>query len=367
MPLPFKPYIEQIPTYEPGKPVEEVKRELGLKNVIKVASNENPLGISPKVLRAVKKSLAKAYLYPDMSGFCLKERLAEKLGVDRSEIVLGNGSDDILELIARGFISPGDKAISSKTSYLLYPIVTKSQGGEYIEIPQRDFKYDLNAIRDNIDKKTNVVFISNPNNPTGTYVNRKELTDFLDAVPDRVLVVIDEAYCDFAEANDYPDGVFFVKVGRPNVIVCRTFSKSSGLAGLRVGYGVANAQLVGYLDKFRQPFNVNRLAQEAAVAALGDEEFLSRTKEVVSDGKEYLYRQLDRLPVRYVPSEANFILIDLGTDSGEAFDFFVRKGVVVRDMSSYGLCTFIRVTVGLPRQNRIFIKILKKFLKEKKL
>ncbi|HNV85347.1 MAG TPA: histidinol-phosphate transaminase [Candidatus Omnitrophota bacterium] len=359
-----KPYIDQITPYVPGKPIEEVKRELGLRRVIKLASNENPLGTSRKVRRAIEDFADQVHLYPDGACFELRKTLASRLGVREKEIIFGNGSDELIDLLVKGFVREGDKVISSEKSFLEYELVSRVGGADFTEIPMQDFRFDLKAISAAIDAKTKIVFIANPNNPTGTYVSRPELDEFLDSVPQNVLICLDEAYDDFVEAEDFPDSLFYVKLERPNVIVLRTFSKSYGLAGLRIGYGIACAALIEYLGKVRQPFNVNSLAQYAALAALDDEDYLNKTKRVVSEGRDYLYRKLDRLKVKYIPSQANFILIDAEYNADNVFQALLRRGIVVRSMRAYGLKDYIRVSVGLGRENRCFVREFKRLIRQ---
>ncbi len=359
----FKNYIEKIQPYEPGKPIEEVERELGLSRVIKLASNENPLGPSPKALRAMTRALKRIHLYPDGGSYYLKERLARELGVSTGQLIIGNGSNEIIELLARGFLREGDRVVSSDTSFLVYPLISKVCGAEFVSAPLKNYRYDLNAILKLINDKTKLIFISNPNNPTGTYVTRPEIENFLSQVPRDVMVCFDEAYFDFVDAKDFPDSLSLVKSGKSNVILLRTFSKSYGLAGLRVGYGIANPELISYLDKVRQPFNVNRLAQIGAAAALDDKSFLRKTKKLVQRGRLYLYQKFDKMNIRYISSQANFILFDAGRDGTEVFQALLKKGIIVRDMKAYGLPKHIRVTVGKQSENEAFIRTLQQVLK----
>ncbi len=356
----FKDHIASIRTYEPGKPIKEVERELGLKWVIKMASNENALGTSRKALRAMRRALREASLYPESTCFYLKKRLAEELGVGENQLIIGNGSNEIIEFLARAFLSEGDVVISSACSFLVYPIVAQACGAEYIEVPMKDFRFDLRGILNRITERTKLIFIANPNNPTGTYVTREEVEEFLTKVPKDVVVCFDEAYVDFVDAKDFPYLLFHVKTERPNVIVLRTFSKSFGLAGLRVGYGMGSPELIGYLHKVRQPFNVNSIAQAGAAAALDDRLFLWRTKHLVMRGKKYLYRRFKRYGFEYVPTQANFILVNTERDGDEVFQLFLREGVIIRSMKAYRLPTWIRVTVGRRSQNARFIRILRK-------
>ncbi len=359
----FKEEISQIAPYEPGKPIEEVERELGVSKAIKLASNENPLGASPKAVKALRKGAKKAFLYPDGGCFYLKKRLAKELGVSVKNVIIGNGSNEIIELLARGFLGNGEKVISSETSFLVYPIITQVYGGRYVETKMKSFRYDLAAILREIDSKTRLIFIANPNNPTGTYLDRREVEAFLRQVPDDVVVCFDEAYYDFVESKDFPNSIFHVKSGKSNVVILRTFSKSYGLAGLRIGYGLGSPEMIQYLDKIRQPFNVNRLAQEAACAALDDRAFLAKTKKVVSAGRKFLYGEFDKLKLRYVRSQANFILFDVRRSASHVFESLLKKGIIVRSMKAYGLDTYIRVSIGTQAENQKFIRALKEVLK----
>lgn len=360
----YKPYIEAVKPYEPGKPIKELEREMGLRNIVKLASNENPLGPSRKALRAMRYALQECHLYPEGSCHYLAARLAKELQVDMDRIIVGNGSNEIIELLVRGFVSPGDQVLSSDCSFLVYPILTQVAGGDYVSVPMKDYRYDLKGLLSAITDKTKLIFIANPNNPTGTYVSAREVEEFVAQVPKDVLICFDEAYVDFVEARDFPKTLDFIHRNYPNVIILRTFSKSYGLAGLRVGYGVMSKQLTCYLHKIRQPFNVNLLAQAGATAALDDRFFLWRTKHLVSRGRKYLYKRFDRLKLRYLPSEANFVLVDVGCDGQKVFEALLKKGMIVRSMKAYGLATWIRVTVGRRSQNAQFYRLLKNYLEK---
>ncbi|MFA6600961.1 MAG: histidinol-phosphate transaminase [Candidatus Omnitrophota bacterium] len=362
----FKSFVDAVKPYEPGKPIKEVERELGLRRIIKLASNENPLGPSGKALRAVRRALADLHLYPESRCPQLVERLCQELGVAENQILCGNGSDEILELLGRGFLSPGDQVISSAQSFLIYSILTQASGAEFVGVPMKDHRYDLKGILAAITEKTRLIFVANPNNPTGTYVTAQEVESFLAKVPERVIVCFDEAYLDFVEAPDFPWMLSYVKAGRKNLILTRTFSKSYGLAGLRIGYGVGSPELIGYLDKLRQPFNVNSLAQAAAAAALDDRFFLWRTKRLVMAGRRYLYRRFRWLGLRYLESQANFVLVHTGRDGHAVFRALLEEGVIVRPMKAYGFDEWLRVTVGRRSQNAQFYRTLKKILRSPK-
>ncbi len=355
----YKEYVESIRPYEPGKPIHEVERELGLTHVVKMASNENPLGPSRRALRAMRRALRQAHLYPDGSCADLKRRLAEELRIGEKQLLIGNGSNEIIEFLARGFLSEGDQVISSESTFLVYPLIARSCGAEFVAVPMKNYRYDLRGILERITERTRLIFVANPNNPTGTYVTRDEAEDFITKVPKDVVVCFDEAYVDFVEAKDFPYLLFHVKTERPNLIVLRTFSKSFGLAGVRIGYGMGAPGLIQYLEKIRQPFNVNSIAQAGALAALDDRLFLWRTRHLVSRGRKYLYRKLHRLGFRFLLSEANFILVDVGRDSEGVSHDFLRHGVILRSMKAYGLPTWVRVTVGRWSENHRFIRVLR--------
>lgn len=361
----FKECIQKVRPYEPGKPLKELEREMGLHNIIKLASNENPLGPSRKAVRAMRRAIREAHLYPESKCYYLVRRLSQELGVQDNQIIVGNGSNEIIELLARGFLTEGGQALSSETTFLVYPILSQVYGAEYVSVPMKNFRYDLQAMAAAITERTKIIFIANPNNPTGTYITAKEVEEFLTHIPPHVIVCFDEAYVDFVEARDFPHTLSLVKIGKPNVILLRTFSKSYGLAGVRVGYAVGSKEVVDYLHKIRQPFNVNSIAQAAATAALDDRFFLWRTRHLVSSGRRYLYKRLGKLGLRYLPTEANFILVDVKADANEIFNWLLRQGLIVRSMKAYGLETWIRVTIGRRSQNAQFYRLIKKYLKSR--
>jgi len=359
----YRDNIDTIKPYEPGKPIEEVQRELGLKKVIKLASNENPLGTSKKVLAAITRAAKDAYLYPDGGTYRIKKNLSKFLGVKQTEIILGNGSNEIIEFLLRGFVLPGDHVVSSDMTFLVYPLATQVAGGKYIQTAIKNFRYDLTAMAKAVDKRTRLVFIANPNNPTGSYVSESEVDQFIASVPKDVIICLDEAYADFVEAKDYPNSLKYLK--KENIIVLRTFSKSYGLAGLRLGYGLANERLIGYLHKIRQPFNVNSLAQAAGEAALEDQAYLKQTQRVVFQGRKFLQDQFKAMGLYFIPSQANFVLVCVKQNSRELFQALLRRGIIIRDMTAYGLNEWIRVTVGTMPENQLFIRELKKLLSVK--
>lgn len=364
--IPFKKHIHNIKPYEPGKPIKELQREYGIREVTKLASNENPLGPSGKAIRAMRKAIRDVHLYPEGSCYYLLSRLAQELEMDPGHIIFGNGSNEIIELLARGFISEGDEVISSEMTFLVYPILTRVCGAVFHAVPMtQDYRYDLEGILRAITPRTKLIFIANPNNPTGTYVTAQEVEAFLQKIPPQVVVCFDEAYVDFVDAEDFPQTLSYIKTGRRNVIVLRTFSKAYGLAGLRIGYGIAPKEMVEYLHKIRQPFNVNSIAQAAATAALDDTFFRWRTKWLVVRGRKFFYRKLTKLGLEYLPSQANFILVKMKTGGQETYHDLLRKGMIVRPMKAYNLPEWIRVTIGRRSQNVQLIRLLKSYLNKK--
>jgi histidinol-phosphate aminotransferase len=357
--LPRKAILNAKP-YQPGKPIEEVKREFGLHDVIKMASNENPLGPSPKAIKAIKGYLGNINRYPEGGCFYLRQQVAKKLKVKPEQLIFGNGSDELIGLVLRAFVNEGDEVVVAHPTFLMYEVASIAHGANIKVVPTRYFKYNLRAIKEVVTKNTKVVFIANPDNPNGTYVAKYQLEDFLKDLPEETIVFLDEAYFDFVEEQDYPNGLDYFR--KNNIIVTRTFSKAYGLAGLRVGYGVANPEMIKYMEAVREPFNVNSLAQIGAIGALKDNEFLAKSKKTVREGKKFLYSELREMGLRYVPSVTNFILIELGSKSGEIVDKLLKKGVILRNMKAWGLENFARVTVGKEAENKRFIKELKKII-----
>ncbi len=356
----IRKHIIKIDPYEAGKPLEEIKRQLGLKEVIKLASNENPLGPSPRALEAIRKNLPLINRYPDSKGFYLKRKLARAVNVEPENIVLGNGSDELIEIIIKTFVEEDEHIITADFTFLEYKIISSVKARRVVCVPLKYFKYDLGAIKKRIDKKTKVIFIANPNNPTGTYVTKYEIEDFMRDIPPWVLVVFDEAYDAFIDVDDFPNTLKYMR--NKNCVILKTFSKAYGLAGLRIGYALARTEFSSYMEIARQPFNVNSLALVAATAALEDKKFLLRTRGVILEGKNYLYSALSKMGIAYVTSVANFILLDAGKDGVSVFKDMLKYGVIVRDMKQYGLKNFIRVTIGTKKENERFIKVLKKVL-----
>ncbi len=356
-------YIEKLKPYEGGKPIEELKRELGIEGeIIKLASNENPLGPSKKAIEAIKNVADKVNFYPDGDAYYLKDKLAKKLGVSRDNLIFGNGSDELIELIYRTFATdPKDEIIYCYPTFIEYKIIGMAFNKKLIELPLKDFAYDIDAIIDATSPNTRIVFLNTPNNPTGTAIKREDIERVIESVSDDVLVVIDEAYYEYAKAeDDYDELLDLYKKG--NVIILRTFSKAYGLAGLRIGYGIASEEIVNYLNRTRPPFNVNIVAQYAAIAALDDDEHIENSIKNNQKGKEYLYSEFDKLGLKYVKTYANFILFDVGDDADKIYNELLKKGVIVRSMSGYGYKTFLRVTIGTPHENEIFITRLKEIL-----
>ncbi|SPQ01956.1 Histidinol-phosphate aminotransferase [Candidatus Sulfobium mesophilum] len=346
-------YVLGIQPYVPGKPIEELERELGISNSIKLASNENPVGPSPAAIRAIKESFADINRYPDGSGFYLKRALAEKLDVSDEEIILGNGSNELLDLAAKTFLKDGDEAVMATPSFVVYFMAVQSVGGKSIQVPLKNYTHDLSAMAVSITSATRMVFIANPNNPTGTINKKDEFESLMEKVPDNVLVVMDEAYYEYVSDHDYADSMKYLR-SEKNILILRTFSKIYGLAGLRVGYGIAKKEILADMNRLRAPFNTSTIAQKAALAALSDDAHVSRSREVNSAGKEYLYRELSALGISFVPTEANFLYIPV-EGSVALYERLLKMGVIIRPMGP----SAVRVTIGLPEENRRFIEALK--------
>jgi histidinol-phosphate aminotransferase len=354
------PWLISLVPYQPGKPVEEVEREYGIRSLIKLASNENPLGPSPRAVNALRVALAEAHRYPDGGGFYLKQKLAAKLGVGTDQIALGNGSNEILELVARTFLRPGEDAVMSEQAFVVYASVVQAAAGIPRAVPLRDFAHDLDAIAAAVRKSTRLVFLGNPNNPTGTIYRRAAFERLLERLPKDVVVVADDAYAEYVVDPEYPRTLEYLKPDRL-LVTLRTFSKIYGLAGLRIGYGIGPAELVAALERIRQPFNVNSLAQVAAFAALDDDEHVERSRRTNRDGMMFLEREFARLGLPFVPSQANFVLVRVG-NGGEVYERLLRRGVIVRPVGGYGFPEHVRVTVGTEEENRRFIGALEEAL-----
>ena len=351
-------HILGIAPYEPGKPIEELERELMIHNPIKLASNENPLPPSDRVQKAIIAALSSLDRYPDGSGFYLRQALAKKHGVMPDQVVLGNGSNELIELLVRSFLRPGDEAVMPHPSFVVYPMIVQAAGGVRVMVMLKDFRLDLDAMARAITPMTKIVFVANPNNPTATIVTRDEVEHFMSRVPERTIVVFDEAYIEFAMGPDFPDTLALVKQGR-KVVVLRTFSKASSLAGLRVGYGIADADAIALMNRIRQPFNVNSLAQVAGLAALDDEAHILECVRMIEAGRHFLYDEFKRIGLQYVPSRANFILVDVGRNAADIYQKLLHQGVIVRPMTPFGLETALRITVGTPEENRKLVKALR--------
>lgn len=354
--------MKDLPTYQPGRPIEEVARELNLpaNEIIKLASNENPLGPSPAALAAMQKVLTNLNLYPDGNAFYLKQKLAEKLGVAPANLVLGNGSNEIIEFVGHVYFAPGVDVVVSQFCFAIYPLVAKMMGANVVTVPAKNHGHDLPAMLRAITPQTRVVFVANPNNPTGTLAPREELIKFVNDIPDNVLLVMDEAYIEFLD--DTVDLVSLIRLGaRPNLLMMRTFSKIFGLAGLRLGYGIGHPDLIAVLEKIRQPFNINSIAQAGALAALDDGEHMHKTRENNARGLDFYQRAFRDLKLEYIPSAANFILVRVG-EGQKVFEAMQKLGVITRPMGGYQLPEWIRISVGTPQENERCLEALKKVL-----
>lgn len=356
--------VRGIVPYEPGKPIEELRRERGLQSVIKLASNENPLGPSPKAVEAITAAAHEVCLYPDGGGFYLRQALAKKLGVGPGQLILGNGSVELIELVLKTFVHDGEEVVSSQYGFAMYGIATKVVGGKNIVVPARDLHHDLRAMAEAIGPATKVVFIANPNNPTGTMATSTEVEEFMAALPPRVILVYDQAYYEYVQRPDYPEMLRYIEEGR-NIVVLRTFSKAYGLAGLRIGYGITREGLARLVNLVRSPFNTTRLAQLAAAAALDDDEHVKRTAELTRKGREQLYKGLRDLGFNTYPSEGNFLLFDANGDGRELCRELEGRGIILRPMGGYGLPRHVRVTVGTTEQNEMLLKALAETLRQR--
>ena len=361
------PGVQSLKPYQPGKPLTELEREYGIREAVKLASNENPLGPSPMALEIIRTQLPDLARYPDGNGFALKQALASKHGVQAAQITLGNGSNDILELLARAFVTPENEVIFSQHAFAVYPIVTQAVGAKAVVTPARDWGYDLEAMAAAVNDKTRLVFIANPNNPTGTWLTRQQLQAFLLQVPSHVVVVLDEAYFEYASdpaigASDYPNGMQWLKTC-PNLVVTRTFSKAYGLAGLRVGYSVSQVAIADLLNRVRQPFNVNSLALAAAEAALQDQVHLEKGLACNVQGLQQYVQAFKELGLEYIPSIANFICVKVG-DAARVYDQLLRLGVIVRPVANYAMPEYLRITVGTAEENQRCISALQQVLSQ---
>lgn len=355
--------VRAMPTYIPGKPIEEVERELGVRGAIKMASNENPLGPSEEVRRTIVDAAGKVALYPDANAFYFKETLASAIGMDPSTILVGNGLDDVLRIIAQTFFAAGDEIVMPTPTFSVYRAVSLLAEALPMAVAgPRGPGNDLAAMRSAVTERTKAVFICNPNNPTGTIVSRKELEVFLEGLPAEVLVILDEAYADFADASEMARGFDFLKAGAPGLIVLRTFSKIHGMAGLRLGYSVAQPEITAALHRMKDPFNVNSIALAAGIAALGASAHAEASRNLVFEGRRRFYAELTELGIPFLETQANFILIDLKRDSQPMYDYLLHRGLIVRPTHSFGLPTCIRVTFGSPSQNDRFFELFREAL-----
>ena len=351
------PQLRELVAYEPGKPVEDLARELGLApgEIIKLASNENPLGPSPAARQAMIDTIDRAHFYPDGGGYYLREAVAEQLGLSMANVILGNGSNEIIEFLGHAYLQPGDEVVVAKHSFAVYRLMAQLFGAKVVDVPDPGFIADLDAMLAAITPRTKEVFIANPNNPTGTMVFQDDIDRFMERVPEHVMVVFDEAYYEFLD--EPPDVLKYVRAGR-NVVVLRTFSKIQGLANLRIGYGLAAAEIIEVLQKARQPFNANGIAQAGALAGLRDQAHMDATRRVTREGRDLFQAEFLEMNLEFVPSHANFVLVRVG-DGKKVFDALLRRGLIVRAMGSYGLPEWIRVSVGTMPQNKAFIAALR--------
>ena len=356
------PQLRSLQPYEPGKPVEDLARELGLEpgKIIKLASNENPLGPSPKARQAMIETLERSHFYPDGGGYYLREAIAEELGLSMANVILGTGSNEIIEFLGHAYLQPGDEVVVAKHSFAVYRLMAQLFGAKVVDVPDPDFVADLDGMLAAITPRTKEVFIANPNNPTGTMVFQDDIDRFMSRVPEHVMVVFDEAYYEFLD--DAPDVLKYVRAGR-NVVVLRTFSKIQGLANLRIGYGLAAPEIVEVLHRARQPFNANGIAQAGALAGMRDKPHMEATRRVTDEGRNFLQAEFLDMDLEFVPSHANFVLVRVG-DGKKVFEALLRRGIIVRAMGSYGLPEWIRVSVGTMPQNKTFVAELRELDRE---
>ena len=363
LPQQARPILTEIIPYEPGKPIPEVQREYGLSDVVKLASNENPLGPSPRALEAVRAALPELNRYPDAGGYYLKGKLSALLNVPPSMIVLGNGSAELVELVTEAFVGEGDEAVIGRYAFFKYRIAVQIMNGVVVWAPMPDLTYNAEAMLEKVTPKTKVLFIANSNNPTGTLMLREQVDYLMSKLPEDVVAVFDEAYWDYRDPQRYPDTMAFVREGR-NVVVLRTFSKSYGLAGLRIGYALTTEPIARAMNRVREAFNTNLIGQIAATAALDDESFLREVLKVNAEGKRYFYRELARLGVEYVPTDANFVLMKTPLPGRDFFKRLLKRGVIVRPVDGYGLPEYVRVSIGLSSENERFFAELEGLLRE---
>mgnify|MGYP001289983027 FL=1 len=350
--------IDDLSPYEPGKPIEDLERELGIENAIKLASNENPMGPSPKIFDSIEDVLKETHRYPDGNATRLKSTIARKFNVTDNQVTIGNGSNDIIEFVARIFLSRNDSAIYSEHAFAVYPLVVKAVGAKGIEVPAKNFSHDLDLMLESIEESTKLIFIANPNNPTGSFIEYDELIKFLEKVPEHIIVLLDQAYFDYS-SFETKDMEFDDLSKFPNLIMSRSFSKAYGLAGFRVGFCLSSKEIADYLNRVRQPFNANSLALFAAEKALEDQDFIDKCLQLNLEQKELLYKELDSLGYECLPSRANFISFDCKQDSSQAFNKLLMEGVIVRSLAVYKMPNYLRVSVGLPEENLSFLEKIK--------
>ena len=353
--------IDGLSPYEPGKPIEDLERELGIKNAVKLASNENPVGPSPKIIDSIEKIVKETHRYPDGNATRLKAKISRKFNILENQVTVGNGSNDIIEFVARSFLGPNDSAVYSEHAFAVYPLVVRAVGAMGIEVPAKNFSHDLEAMLDSIEENTKLIFIANPNNPTGSFIEQSELLNFLEKVPEEIIVLLDQAYFDYS-SFETSDLEFDVLERFPNLVISRSFSKAYGLAGFRVGYSVSSIEIADYLNRVRQPFNANSLALYAAEIALDDDQFIKKCLELNFEQKQILFNGLQASGFECLPSRANFISFNCGEDSNDAFNKLLLEGVIVRSLRVYKMPNFLRVSVGLPEENLTFLEKIKSTL-----
>ncbi|GIR19636.1 MAG: histidinol-phosphate aminotransferase 2 [Gammaproteobacteria bacterium] len=353
--------IDGLSPYEPGKPIEDLERELGIKNAVKLASNENPVGPSPKIIDSIEKIVKETHRYPDGNATRLKAKISRKFNILENQVTVGNGSNDIIEFVARSFLGPNESAVYSEHAFAVYPLVVRAVGAMGIEVPAKNFSHDLEAMLDSIEENTKLIFIANPNNPTGSFIEPSELLNFLEKVPEEIIVLLDQAYFEYS-SFETSDLEFDVLERFPNLVISRSFSKAYGLAGFRVGYSVSSIEIADYLNRVRQPFNANSLALYAAEIALDDDQFIKKCLELNFEQKQILFNGLQASGFECLPSRANFISFDCREDSNDAFNKLLLEGVIVRSLRVYKMPNFLRVSVGLPEENLTFLEKIKSTL-----
>ncbi len=355
--------IKNLIPYPPGKPIQELRRELGIEDIIKLASNENQIGPSPKAVSAIKDAVEDIYNYPEGSCHYLKTKITEKFDLHFNNIMVGNGSNEVIEIIMRTFLKPGEEVLTAKHSFIVYKLVTQAMAGKIVEVPMKeDLKFDIKALCQQINDKTKLIFVANPNNPTGTYNTDNEIKELIDYTKNKdVLVIFDQAYEEYVTAADWGNAEKYMK-DNPHIMVTRTFSKIYGLAGTRCGYAIGHPQLIDYMNRVRQPFNVNTLAQVGATAALDDVKHIQNSIDVNEAGKKYLYKQFEQMSLKYWPSQGNFILFDTGKEAGAIYQAALKEGIIVRPVAGYGFPAHLRISIGTLEQNQKAMDILKKYI-----